>query len=174
MCVCDLLFPSVSLHTPLHIHSLPALAPGPEWIRGINQCLDRPVMTHQVCISLQLSWKTRVHDGTPYSQSSKLLQSLAMGLIILHIITASYSICRAGNSIGDQWLAYCVLEDFSHSLQWEKLQKCFLNKNTMCDFDSQRQEFLSHMKNKWNIFGFWTVNWRKQGISLSTLYGQND
>lgn len=35
-------------------------------------------------------------------------------VIIVHIITASHSICHADNLIGDQWLAYYILEDFSH------------------------------------------------------------
>lgn len=82
-------FLSVSLCAYMHILSLSGHPPGPVWIRGINQRLERPVMSHHVCISLQLSWKTTVDDGKPCSQSSKPAAVTHNGsVIIVHIITS--------------------------------------------------------------------------------------
>lgn len=75
-------------------------------------------MSHHVCISPQLSRKTTADDGTPCSQSTKPAAVTHNGpVIIVHIITASHSICHADNLIGDYWLAYYILEDVSHSVQ---------------------------------------------------------
>lgn len=72
-------------------------------------------MSHHVCISLQLSWKTTVDDGTPCSQSIKPAALTHNGpVIIVHIITASHSVCHTDNLIEGYWLGYYILEDFSH------------------------------------------------------------
>lgn len=91
------------------------LPPGPVWIRWINYRLERPVMSHHVCISLQLSWKTTVDDGTPCIQSIKpAALTHNWPVIIVHIITASHSVCHTDNWIGGYWQGYYILEDFSH------------------------------------------------------------
>lgn len=74
-------------------------------------------MSHHVCSSLQLCWKTTVDDGVACSRRTQPAAVAHNGpVIIAHIITARHSICHADNLIGDFSLAHYILEGFSHSV----------------------------------------------------------
>lgn len=121
MCVWVIVSECVIAHA--HAYSLTLCAPCRT--RMNQRYKPVPWQTSYDSSSLYLS-ATELEDNSAWwntLQSEHQAAAVARNgpVIIVHIITASHSICHAGNLIGDQWLAYYILEEFSHSAQRESL-----------------------------------------------------